>query len=105
MKDEILHGDCLEMLKQIPDDSIDMVLCDLPYGTTANRWDTVIPLDKLWKEYERLLAPKGNIVLFGQGLFSVKLINCAWKTLLLKLLSKVIMLNVLFLKKKLVLKI
>ena len=71
---DLLQGDCLEIMKDLSDNSINLIACDLPYGTTANRWDTVIPLDKLWKEYERLLAPKGNIVLFGQGLFSVKLI-------------------------------
>ena len=70
----LIKGDCLETMKDLSDNSINLIACDLPYGTTANRWDTVIPLDKLWKEYERLLAPKGNIVLFGQGLFSVKLI-------------------------------
>ncbi len=70
----LIKGDCLEIMKDLSDNSINLIACDLPYGTTANRWDTVIPLDKLWKEYERLLAPKGNIVLFGQGLFSVKLI-------------------------------
>ena len=66
-------GDCLELMEDIPDKSIDMILCDLPYGTTANKWDSLIPLDKLWVEYERILAPKGNIVLFGAGLFAFKL--------------------------------
>ena len=74
LKNKLIKGDCLEIMKDLSDNSINLIACDLPYGTTVNRWDTVIPLDKLWQEYERLLAPKGNIVLFGQGLFSVKLI-------------------------------
>ena len=74
LKNKLIKGDCLEIMKDLSDNSINLIACDLPYGTTVNRWDTMIPLDKLWKEYERLLAPKGNIVLFGQGLFSVKLI-------------------------------
>jgi site-specific DNA-methyltransferase (adenine-specific)/modification methylase len=70
----IIHGDCLEEMKRIPDNSIDMVLCDLPYGTTQNKWDSVIPLDKLWKEYHRVVKKNGAIVLTSQGLFTAKLI-------------------------------
>ena len=66
----ILHGDCLELMKDIPTGSVDMILCDLPYGTTACKWDTIIPFDKLWKEYERIIKPKGAIVLFGAEPFS-----------------------------------
>ena len=54
-KFELWHGDCLELMKDIPDGSVDMVLCDLPYGTTRNKWDSVIPLDSLWKEYKRVV--------------------------------------------------
>lgn len=61
----LLHGDCLELMKDIPDGTVDMVLCDLPYGMTACRWDSVIPLDKLWKQYERIVKDNGAIVLFG----------------------------------------
>ncbi|MEL7680346.1 site-specific DNA-methyltransferase [Citromicrobium bathyomarinum] len=61
-------------MKAIPDRSINMVLCDLPYGTTQNSWDSVIPLDKLWLEYERVLAPQGVVVLTGQGPFTARLI-------------------------------
>ena len=66
-------GDCLEEMKRIPNKSIDLICCDLPYGTTANKWDSVIPFEPLWKEYERIIKDKGNIVLFGTGLFAFKL--------------------------------
>ena len=69
----ITCGDCLEVMQGIPDKSVDMILCDLPYGTTANKWDSVLDLNKLWAEYERILIPRGNIVLFGAGLFAFKL--------------------------------
>ena len=75
MSNSVIHGDCLEVMKNIPDGSIDMILCDLPYGTTQNQKDVVIPLDKLWKEYERIIKENGAIVLFAQGLFYVDLIN------------------------------
>ena len=66
-------GDCLEVMKTIEDNSIDAIICDLPYGTTANKWDSVIDLDKLWQQYNRVIKPKGNIVLFGVGMFAFKL--------------------------------
>ncbi len=53
-KIELIQGDCLEKMKDIPDGSVDMVLCDLPYGTTACSWDSVIPFDKLWEQYNRI---------------------------------------------------
>ena len=69
-----LHkNDCLNILPQIPDNSIDAIICDLPFGITANKWDNIIPMDILWKEYERIIKPKGNIILFGTGLFAFKL--------------------------------
>ncbi len=71
---EIHQGDCLDIMKEIPDASIDMILCDLPYGTTQNKWDSVIPLDLLWAEYERIIKPSGAIVLNSQGIFTAKLI-------------------------------
>ena len=55
LKCELLKGDCLELMKNIPDKSIDMILCDLPYGTTKNRWDSVIDLEKMWIEYKRII--------------------------------------------------
>lgn len=67
---KLLQGDCLELMKDIPDKSIDMVLCDLPYGTSANKWDTILPFDKLWESYERLISDTGVIVLFGSEPFS-----------------------------------
>jgi len=70
----IYNGDCLEVMKNIPNDSIDMVLCDLPYGTTDCEWDKVIDLNKLWKEYERICREGAAIVLFGDNnLFTAKL--------------------------------
>ena len=60
---KLLHGDCLELMKDIPDGSIDMILCDLPYGTTACKWDSVIPIEPLWKQYKRVLKDNGAIVL------------------------------------------
>ena len=71
----IYNGDCLELMKEIPIGSIDMILCDLPYGTTQNKQDIIIPFDKLWEQYERVIKDNGAIVLFGQGLFFVDLIN------------------------------
>lgn len=60
---KIYNEDCLEGMKDIPDGSIDMILCDLPYGTTRLKWDSIIPLDELWSEYERIIKPNGAIVL------------------------------------------
>lgn len=74
-KKEILLGDCLELMKDIPNESIDMILADLPYGTTACKWDTIIPFDKLWEQYERIIKPNGAIVLFGNQPFTTSLIN------------------------------
>ena len=71
----IKQGDCLELMKEIPDKSIDMILCDLPYGTTKNKWDSVIPLNKLWKQYERMIKDNGAIVLFSQMPFSAELVH------------------------------
>ena len=82
---EIYHGDCLEIMKNIPDKSVDMVLCDLPYGTTRNKWDTVIPLDLLWEQYERIIKDNGAIVLFAQtpfdkvlGVSNLKMLRYEW---------------------------
>ena len=69
----LLEGDCLEMMNMIPDKSIDMILCDLPYGTTQNTWDSVIPLDRLWDQYLRIIKDNGAIVLTSQGLFTARL--------------------------------
>ena len=81
--DESLHlernsvnkGDCLELMNGIPDKSVDMILADLPYGTTACSWDSIIPLDKLWLQYERIIKDNGAIVLTASQPFTTKLIN------------------------------
>ena len=69
-------GDCLELMKNIPNKSIDMILCDLPYGTTQNKWDTVIPLNDLWNQYKRIIKDNGAIVLFSQPPFD-KILACS----------------------------
>ena len=69
----VYEGDCLEIMKQLPDKSIDMVLCDLPYGTTQNKWDSIIPLDELWTQYRRVVKDNGAIVLTSQGMFTAEL--------------------------------
>ena len=72
----LLHGNCLERMKEIPDDSVDLVLCDLPYGTTKCKWDTVIDIKELWGEYRRIIKkPSGVILLFGQQPFTSLLVS------------------------------
>jgi len=79
-KKEILLGDCLELMKDIPDGSIDMILADLPYGTTDCKWDVIIPFDKLWEQYERIIKPNGAIVLTASQPFTSALVmsNVDW---------------------------
>jgi DNA modification methylase len=73
--DEVYLGDCIQVMKNIDDSSIDMILTDLPYNVTKNKWDkNIIPLDLLWKEYKRIIKNNGAIALFAQGIFSAKLI-------------------------------
>jgi|GEM_PF-141672 len=74
LKNKVIQGDCLNVMQSIPDKSIDMILCDLPYGTTQNKWDSVIDLQKLWTGYERIIKDEGAIVLTSQGIFTAKLI-------------------------------
>ena len=74
MLDTIIEGDCLEIMPSIPDKSIDMILCDLPYGTTACKWDQVIPFEPLWKEYKRLIKDHGAIVLTASQPFTSALV-------------------------------
>ena len=69
-KIELYNGDCLELMKNIPDKSVDMILCDLPYGTTACKCDTVIPFESVWEHYNRVIKDNGAIVLFGSEPFS-----------------------------------
>jgi site-specific DNA-methyltransferase (adenine-specific) len=77
---KIYQGDCLEVMKSIDDKSIDMILCDLPYGTTACKWDNVIPFEPLWTQYKRIIKDNGAIVLFGSEPFSsyLRLSNVDW---------------------------
>ena len=74
MVNQLFEEDCLECMKRIPNESIDMILCDLPYGMTQNQWDSYIPLDLLWEQYNRIVKPNGAIVLTSQGLFTARLI-------------------------------
>ena len=82
---KLIHGDCLEEMKNIPDKSIDMILCDLPYGTTQNKWDSIIPLEPLWEQYKRIIKDNGAIVLFAQtpfdkvlGASNLKMLKYEW---------------------------
>ncbi len=70
----ITQGDCLEVMKEIPDKSVDMILCDLPYGTTACKWDSIIPFDEMWEQYERVIKGNGAIVLTAAQPFTSALI-------------------------------
>lgn len=78
--DKIYNEDCLIGMRDIPDKSIDCIICDLPYGTTACKWDVVIPFDKLWEQYRRIVKDNGAIVLFGSEPFSshLRLSNLSW---------------------------
>ncbi len=71
---QVIQGDCLEVMREIPDKSIDMILCDLPYGTTACKWDTVIPFEPLWEQYRRLIKDNGAIVLTASQPFTSQLV-------------------------------
>lgn len=76
MINTIIHGDCLEVMQVLPDKSIDMILCDLPYGTTRNHWDSIIPLDNLWEQYKRIIKDSGAIILTAQTPFD-KILGCS----------------------------
>jgi hypothetical protein len=72
----LLYGDCLERMKEIPNNSVNLILCDLPYGTTKCKWDTVIDIKLLWEQYKRIIVkPSGVILLFGQQPFTSMLIS------------------------------
>ena len=71
----LMEGNCLDRMKEIPDHSVDMILCDLPYGVTHCEWDSVIPFDRLWEQYQRVLKPYGNCLLFGTQPFISDVIN------------------------------
>lgn len=73
---KLLKGDCLELMKDIPDEGVDMILCDLPYGQTArNKWDITIPFEHIWNQYNRIIKECGAIVLFGNGMFTANLME------------------------------
>lgn len=76
----LMQGDCLELMRTLPDASVDLILCDLPYGTTACKWDTIIPFQALWEEYKRISKPNVAVVLFGDEPFSsmLRMSNLAW---------------------------
>ena len=67
---KIYNGDCLDIMNDISDKSIDCIICDLPFGTTASNWDKIIPMEELWKQYNRILTDIGTVVLFANGLFT-----------------------------------
>ena len=71
---KLIQGDCLVEMAKIPDKSMDMILCDLPYGTTRNKWDSVIPFDKLWEQYNRIIKDNGVIALHGSQPFTSALV-------------------------------
>lgn len=82
---KLWQGDCLELMKQIPNGSVDMILCDLPYGTTRNRWDICLPLPELWEQYKRVIKSNGAICLFAQtpfdkvlGASNLKMLRYEW---------------------------
>lgn len=72
---KLINGECILEMEKIKDKSIDMILCDLPYGTTACKWDNIIPFEPLWEEYNRIIKDNGAIVLFSDNPFTSKLIN------------------------------
>lgn len=85
---KIYNEDCLVGMKDIPDNSIDCVICDLPYNITKLSWDILIPFDKLWEQYNRVIKPTGNIILFSSGMFTYKLIESNIKNFRYKLIWK-----------------
>lgn len=71
----LYNDDCFNVLPSIPDHSVDMICCDLPYGVTPCSWDKVLPFERLWEQYNRIIKNEGNIILFSSGLFTIDLIN------------------------------
>ena len=85
---KIYNEDCLIGMQDIPDNSIDCIICDLPYNITKLSWDILIPFDKLWEQYNRIIKPTGNIILFSSGMFTYKLIESNIKNFRYKLIWK-----------------
>lgn len=85
---QLYNADCLDIMTTLADNSIDLILCDLPYNITSMSWDCLIPFDKLWEQYERIIKPNGNIILFSSGMFTIDLINSNRKHFDYKLIWK-----------------
>ena len=85
---KIYNDDCLEGMTYLPNNSVDLILCDLPYNMTSISWDCLIPFDKLWEQYKRIIKPTGNIVLFSAGMFTYQLIQSNIKDFRYKLIWK-----------------
>ena len=85
---KIYNEDCLVRMKEIPDKTIDCIICDLPYNITKLSWDILIPFEKLWEQYNRIIKPTGNIILFSSGMFTYKLIESNIKNFRYKLIWK-----------------
>lgn len=85
---KLFCGDCLEEMQNIEDKSVNLILCDLPYGSTSCSWDIIIPFEDLWKEYNRVLTDNGIVVLFSSGFFTIDLINSNRKDFKYKLIWK-----------------
>lgn len=75
MNIDLKLGDCIKLMSDIEDNSIDLILCDLPFQKTKNEWDRIIPFEELWKQYNRIIKENGAIILFGQGSFYIDLVN------------------------------
>lgn len=85
---KLYKGNCIELMSTLEDNSVDLILCDLPYNMTKLSWDCLIPFDKLWEQYRRIIKPSGNIVLFSAGLFTLNLIQSNIKDFRYKLIWK-----------------
>ena len=85
---QLFQGDCIEIMKQLEDQSVDLILTDLPYGTLKCDWDVIIPFESLWAEYNRILKPEGVVVLFSSGRFTLELIQSNLKDFKYKLIWK-----------------
>ena len=85
---KVYNMDCLVGMRDIPDKSVDCIICDLPYNMTSMKWDSLIPFEKLWSEYKRIIKKNGNIILFSSGMFTISLINSNQKNFKYKLIWK-----------------
>lgn len=89
MSNTLHNGECLQIMRDcIQDNTVDLILCDLPYGATQNTWDIIIPFDSLWEQYNRIMKPNCNVILFSSGLFTFKVIESNIKNFKYKLIWK-----------------